>query len=229
MEEINLKELMWYLYRKKLIIIISTFIIVSVSMIYFGIIREPKYVSSTTLILTGFSADNGNEINPNDFTINSKLVGTYQEITKTRKVLNQVINNLGLDYTASELANHISVTKVNDAEMIKISVSDKNAELACKIADEIALIFSQEVKEIYNVSNITIIDVAEIASSSSNISFLKATLISFILGFILSLGIVFIIFYFDNTIKSVEQLEEKFDVPILGTIPTYNTGKGGRE
>ena len=50
-------------------------------------------------------------------------------------------------------------------------------------------------------------------------------MIALVVGFILSIGIVFVIFYFDNTIKSVEQLEEKFDVPILGTVPTYSVVK----
>ena len=222
MEEIDLKELLRYTYRKKFIIIATTLVIVLISMIYFGFIQKPNYVSSTTLILTGFSnnSEKDTTINNNDLTINSKLVTTYQEITKTRKVLNQVIDNLKLDYSASELADHISVTGVTNTEIIKISVSDEDPELAADIANEIAVIFSAEVKEIYNLSNISILDKAEVATTPSNISFIKATIIAFIVGFFLSVGIVFIIFYFDNTVKSVEQLEKKFDVPILGTVPT---------
>ena len=95
MEEIDLKELLRYGYRKKFIIIATTLIIVLISMIYFGFIQKPKYVSSTTLILTGFSSNSEKDtINNNDLTINQKLVTTYQEITKTRKVLNQVIDTL---------------------------------------------------------------------------------------------------------------------------------------
>ncbi len=227
MEEIDLKELLRYTYRKKFIIIATTLVIVLISMIYFGFIQKPNYVSSTTLILTGFSnnSEQDTTINNNDLTINSKLVTTYQEITKTRKVLNQVIDNLELDYSANELANHISVTGVTNTEIIKISVSDTDPELSASIANEIAIIFSAEVKEIYNLSNISILDKAEIPTTPSNISFIKATVIAFIVGFVLSVGIVFIIFYFDNTVKSVEQLEEKFDVPILGTVPTYSVVK----
>jgi len=226
MEEIDLKELLRYAYRKKFIIIATTLIVALIGMIYFGFIQKPKYVSSTTLILTSFSNEKENDtINNNDLTMNQKLVTTYQEITKTRKVLNQVIDNLGLEYSASELANHVSVTGVTGTEIIRISVYDRDASLACSIANEIATIFSKEVKEIYNISNVSILDVAEVATSPSNISFIKATVIAFILGFILSIGIVFVIFYFDNTIKSVEQLEEKFDVPILGTVPIYSVVK----
>ena len=86
MEEIDLKELLRYGYRKKFIIIATTLIIVLISMIYFGFIQKPKYVSSTTLILTGFSSNSEKDtINNNDLTINQKLVTTYQEITKTRR------------------------------------------------------------------------------------------------------------------------------------------------
>ena len=131
MEEIDLKELLRYTYRKKFIIIATTLIVALIGMVYFGFIQKPKYVSSTTLILTSFSSEKENDtINNNDLTMNQKLVTTYQEITKTRKVLNQVIENLGLDYSAGELANHVSVTGVTGTEIIRISVYDRDASLA---------------------------------------------------------------------------------------------------
>ena len=57
MEEIDLKELLRYTYRKKFIIIATTLIVALIGMVYFGFIQKPKYVSSTTLILTSFSRE----------------------------------------------------------------------------------------------------------------------------------------------------------------------------
>ena len=44
------------------------------------------------------------------------------------------------------------------------------------------------------------------------------------LGLVVSAGILFIIFYFDRTIKSVEQVEQKIKLPILGSVQEYNKG-----
>ena len=46
------------------------------------------------------------------------------------------------------------------------------------------------------------------------------------LGFVLAAGILFIIYYFDRTIKSVEQVEQKIKLPILGGVEEYK--KGGK-
>ena len=44
----------------------------------------------------------------------------------------------------------------------------------------------------------------------------------------LSAMVIFIIYYFDTTIKSTDQIEAKLDVPILGSIPDYNQKKRGK-
>ena len=46
--------------------------------------------------------------------------------------------------------------------------------------------------------------------------------------------LLFVVFFFDNTIKSVEQVESKMEMVILGAIPDYNTmgrnnKKGGKK
>jgi len=35
-------------------------------------------------------------------------------------------------------------------------------------------------------------------------------------------------FYFDTTIKSVEEIEEKIKLPVLGAVPKTNLSKGGK-
>ena len=47
------------------------------------------------------------------------------------------------------------------------------------------------------------------------------------IGLILAIGIVFVVFYFDRTIKSAEQVEQKIKLPILGSVEEYQ--KGGKK
>ena len=227
MEEINLKELFHYYLDRIAYIIAIVCLVIGVAFVYGIFIQKPIYKSSTSLILTGFSDGTGgldinSSINNNDLTINQKLVTTYQKITTSRKVLKQVKSELKLDYSIEEIANKVSVASEADTEIIKITVADENAKTAYKIADEIANVFSEEVKEIYNVSNVSILDEAEVAKNPSNMGIIKLLVISCILGLALAFVIIFIMFYFDTTIKTVEQLEERFDVAILGSVPNYN-------
>lgn len=226
MEEINISDLLTY-FKSKLVY----FLIIVAAVTVFGLgyktfFEKPVYNSSTSLILTGFTSnDSDSSINNNDLTINQKLLPTYQEITKSRKVLLEVIEDLKLDYEVEELAGNISVTGVTDTEIIKITVTDRDAVTAYKIVSKISDVFSKEVRDIYNVSNISTLDVPEVADNPSNMDSLKFVIICICVGIILASVVIFIFYYFDTTIKSVEQVESKIDVPVLGSIPDYNKKK----
>lgn len=223
MEEINIKDLLNYFKSKLVYILLIVLATTLLGVIYKTMIEKPIYKSTTSLILTGFTDSNGNDtINNNDLTINQKLLATYQQIAKSRKVLLQVISELNLDYSAEELAQNISVTGVADTEIIKITVSDGNANRAYHIAKKVANIFSDEVRDFYKASNVSVLDVPEVAEAPSNMSFAKAILIFIVGGLILASLVIFVVYYFDTTIKTTEQLETRLDIPVLGSIPNYN-------
>jgi len=39
------------------------------------------------------------------------------------------------------------------------------------------------------------------------------------IGVVLSFGVVFVMYYFDTTIKSSEVVEEKLGLPVIGIVP----------
>jgi capsular polysaccharide biosynthesis protein len=229
MEEFSLKELFDY-YKSKIIMIVL--IILSITIIgaaYVNIIHEVKYTSSTTLILVGLknNTSTGEAITQDDISVNQKLANTYQEIAKSRRVVNEVIESLKLDITYEELASNINVTVVNNTEIIKISVTNTNRKQAYLIAQGLALVFSKEVAEIYNVSNTNILDEADVPTEPSTMSPLKQMVIFILVGIVVAIGSVFVLFYFDTTIKSIEQIENKLGYPVLGGIPDYRRIKKG--
>lgn len=227
MEEINLKELFNYFWSKIGIIVIITLAFVLAGAVYSSFIQKPLYKSSTTLVLVGISNSNeeSSAITQNDVSINQKLLPTYRAIMKSRKVLNQVIANLNLDTAYDELKEEITVTSDTDTELIRISISNKDAGQAKRIADEVAKVFSSEIASIYSIKNISIIDAAERESTPYNINVLKETTISGIIGLCLALVLVFIIFYFDTSIKSTQEVEERLGLPLLGAVPLSRARK----
>ena len=46
--------------------------------------------------------------------------------------------------------------------------------------------------------------------------------IAFLLGLMVSVGLVFLLEYLDNTYKTKEQLEKELELPVLGVIPTLD-------
>lgn len=226
MEEIDLKELFEFIKKKIGLLITITVVICLLGCIYGLFIQKPMYKSYTTIILGGNETTASQTITQSDITLNKNLVDTYAEIVKSRRVLEQVIAELDLEETYEELSNKISVSSVNNTEIIKITVADSNPIEAKNVANVTANFFSKEVIKLYNMNNVNVLDEANEANEPYNINIPKQVIIYFFIGIIIALSILFIIFYFDRTIKSVEQVEQKIKLPILGGVEEYK--KGGK-
>ena len=219
MEEIDLKELFDFVREKMLLLIIITVAVCLIGSIYGLVIQTPMYKSYTTVILSGNETDTNNAtITQNDITLNKNLVDTYAEIVKSRRVLSQVIKELDLKTSYEGLSSKIGVSAVNNTEIIKITVNDENAITAKNIANVTANYFTKEVKGLYNIDNVNVLDEAIESAKPYNINIIKQIIVYFMIGLVLGAGILFIIYYFDRTIKTTEQIESKIKLPILGSI-----------
>lgn len=222
MEEIDLKDLLSYFWSKKVIILVMFLLGLVIGEVYTAAIQKPLYQSYTTILLTKAS---DSTITSNDVTLNRNLVDTYREIIKSKKVLNKVINNLELDYDYAALNRKVGVTSINDTEIIKITVVDKDSKEASDIANEIANVFNAEVVKLYDIQNVGIVDVAEETDTPYNVNLVKQLVIASLIGLILGFTLVFVIYYFDTTIKSADKIEEKLGLPVIGIIPEVRGGK----
>ena len=227
MEEIDLKDLFNYFVKRISVILAITILCLITGVIYTLFIKTPLYKGDTSIILVNRNLENSNTtITQSDVVLNQKLVSTYTQIVKSKTVLKQVISKLELNYTYSELYNHVSVSNVSDTEIIRISVSDENNSLAVDIANTLADVFKEEVSKIYHLENVTIIDKAELSKNPYNINIIKTCGISFVGGLAISLMLLFILYYFDTSIKSSDEVEKRLGVAVIGTIP--HVGKKGK-
>ena len=147
MEELDLKEIFRMLWNSRRFIITITIFFVIIAAVYSYVIQTPKYQSYTTIVLTKAenTEDTNSSITQTDVTMNQKLVSTYSEIVKSKTVLAQVISNLQIaDLTEEQLRKSVTVSAVEDTEVIKIIVSNQNPEYAAKIANEIGKVFSEK-------------------------------------------------------------------------------------
>lgn len=219
MEEIDLRELFNYFKGKISGIIITVALIIGIGNVYTMLTRVPMYRSTASLVLVSENGGDKSSYNTNEQQLNKNLVGTYTEIIKSRLVLNEVITNLGLDYGVEDLQERISVESVANTEVIRISVSDSDAKQATKIANEIANVFVNEVNKFYKLNNVSILDKAENKVKPYNINYIKDNAIYTLAGLVLSCCVIFLVFYFDTTIKTSEEIENKLGLTVIGIVP----------
>lgn len=236
MEELDLKELFQIFWNKKIQIILIVAIFMVIGVIYSIGFVTPMYESYTTLLLVkgeseGVQQTTSDSITTTDLTLNSKLVSTYRELIRSKDVLRQVISNLNINVNEDDIRNNITVTSVEETELIEITVQNEDPTYAAKIANEIAKVFTEKVAEIYKINNVHIIDEAEIENTPSNINHVKDVVIFTAIGLIIAVMYVLIANMLDTTIKTAEDVEKLFKVPVLANIPLYNfeNGKGGKK
>ena len=233
MEELDLKELFEMFWNKKIKIILIVAIFAVIGVIYSIGFVVPEYTAFTKLVLAGQSSDaTGNTteaITTTDLTINSKLVGTYSELVTSNDVVRQVITNTGINISEEALKSSIEVSSVEDTDVIKISVTNQNPTYATKLTNETAKAFMEKVAEIYNINNVHVVDEAEEPQSPSNVNHLKDVIIFTFIGVVVAVAYVLIANMLDNTIKTREEVERLFKIPVIAEIPLNITEKGGKK
>ena len=221
MEEINIKDFLEYLKKYIILIILLAIFAGCITVVYDKMFKIPMYSTYTTIVLVKNDKSNissSEAINQNDILLNQNLVSTYSQITKSKLVLKQVINNLELDETIQSLSKNVTVEPVEDTEILKISVTNAKPELAAKIANNIAKVFKNEITKIYKMNNVSIIDEAQINYKIANNTTKRDLVIAILITILGTSTIIFIKFYFDDSIKFSESLENEIGMPIIAKV-----------
>ena len=221
-ETIDLKEYFGIIKKKSKIIILITLIAIISSTLVSFFVLSPVYETNTTLIVNRSEASEGQSMTGDEYSVSQKLAVTYGEIIKSRAVLNEVIDSLGLDMTYDELVSKISVSPVSDTQIISIKVQDTNPKKAMDIANAIPKVFTKEVQRITKANGAEVIDTAVLPENPIKPNKLMNVAIATVLGLMISLFVVFLLEYMDNKIKKPEDIEKHLGLPILGVVPKEN-------
>ena len=223
MEEIDIREVLDFYKSKILIIILAVIVCLIGGNLYSKFIKIPKYESSTKIVLV---SSNKKEVTKADISLNQDLVSEYTVVVKSETTLQTVLNNLNLNekYSVGDLSKMVSVSSVENTGVINIKVTSESAEEASSLVNNLSEVFSKIVNEIYSLDNVYILDKGTINKNAINDNFVKENIIYFLAGFVLSVGVLFVVFYFDDSIKNSEEIEKKFNVVVIGNVPLEERG-----
>lgn len=219
--ELDLKELVYIIRSRLWFIILITVLAVSASGIISFFVLEPVYKASTT-IMVGKPPEyimEGSQIQIQDLNLNQRLAMTYREIVKSRRVLEDAISQLKLKLTVEQLRKKTSADLVKDTEFITISATDADPEQAAIIANKVAEVFQIRVIEMMKVDNVQVLDAAMAPRSPIKPKPKLNIAIGGVLGVMVSVFVVFLLEYLDNTIKTPEDIEKYLELSVIGIIP----------
>lgn len=167
-------------------------------------------------------------ISNGDLVTSRGLVDSYIVILNTRETLNDVIDYAGANRGYIELRGMISAEAVNETEIFQVSVTSPDPQEAERIANAIAYILPKRIGTIIDGTSAKVVDAAIVPSAPSSPSYTKNTLVGFLLGFVLTVGIIALREIFDITIRSEEDATQVCAHPILAAVPDMAApSKGG--
>lgn len=208
--EIDLLELFKTIKDNILKIIITSLVFGIIFFIFSKTLISPKYESDTSLLIA----------NATDGSMNK----TYANLSKSNVFASKIIEKLDLDMTNEDLANILSVEAEDSTKMINIKVTDSIPERAADIANQTAVELKKSIEK-FNRNDALISDKANIPKSPISPDIKKNVVLGMFLGLVLSGFYVLFIFLTDTRIKSTEEIEKFYEIPLIGVIPEEVRGE----
>lgn len=217
--EIDLFELFFVLLDRIWLLVICAAVVGAIAFSVSKFILPEKFQSTTTVYVLSRQSNNTNALTYSDLQTGSQLTKDYQQMIKSRYVLESVIENLGLKTTYEKLLKKVSVNTPTDTRMISITVTDHIPAKAQQIANEIRKVASVHIKNVMAIEAVNVVDEANFPMKKSEPSVTKWTLIGIILGGFAAAAFVIIRHLMDDTIKSADDIKNYLNLSTLALIP----------
>lgn len=216
---LDLREIFAIIRKRIWLIVIITFISTAASGVISFFFIHPTYEAKTSIIIGKATEGQNQQEQYNDVLMYQKLSKTYGEIAQSRMIAEKTIEKLGQDISPEDFEKKVTVTPEADTQIMIIKVKDKSPENAMKIANTITQVFIDEATRIYPTGNVQIMDSAPLPKTPVSPNKKLNIAIAFLLGIMISTGVIFLIEYMDNTIKTEDDIEKYLGLPVIGIIP----------
>lgn len=239
---ISIKDLVLLFWNHLWILILSLVVGAGAAYAYTTLAVDPQYSSHISMYVqtyTGITNDQENAYN--DISKSKQLINTYIQVLKDDAVMESVGKELCKKFDEkiisesfsmadgnirpASLASCISITTVTDTSAITISATTKNAELSAAICNELCRQANHFTDKAIGVGEINSIDTAKVYPSPVSPNKVKNTAIGGLALMMLAALIIFLIDFFDNTVKDSEVLSVRYKKAILGEIDDIATSK----
>ena len=214
----TLLELLQLLRKKLALVIVLPVIFAMATGVYSYGFMEDKYTSEVQLYVLSRNQTSQDQygLTSSDTTVSQQLANDIAVIADTPKVRNAVMNRLGME-SLNGYALKVESSTTN--RIITLTVTSNNANSAARVADAFAKETADCSVESMNLEAVNIIDDATTPTSPSGPNRPLYIAVAFLAGLFAAVAIVVLMDMLNTTIKSKEEAEELYGLPILGTMP----------
>ncbi len=210
------------------IVVITSILAAVVGFVLSAFLITPKYSSSLMLYVNNVNNNtSGNTtVSSSELSAAQSLVKTYGEILNNRTTLDLVIEQVNKDgraldetITYRELSKMIESSASNNTEVMVVTVTCDDPELAADIANAIYPVLQTRIAEIITGASVKKVQDGYADYDKVSPSIVAYSVMGFIVGALISALAIAISAMLDKTIHNEEYVLQTLGCPVLAKIP----------
>lgn len=221
-KELDFKALTKGILKRAWIIVVCAVVFAAATLIYTVNFVEPTYKASVTLYVNNNSETSSGTVSSTNLAVALQLVKSYVNIIQSDTVLDKVVEKAQLtSVTAADIRAMMSAEVMDDTEMFEVSIISPNPKMSADIANAIASVAPDEIRQIIEGSNAKVVDYAKEPTQRYSPNYATSTILGALVGGVLATLLVAVFILSDNRIKDKEDLVQICQLPVLGAIPDF--------
>lgn len=234
MKDLSLMYLLNLALRRIIVLVIAFVIFAAVALGYCELVATPSYSAKSSILLTNGGSLTNSDLEDTESIVNNDIVAsinmmdTYIDFLKEPTIYRQLASVLkkrlpDRDYKWTTLRNMANIVMRNDRSLfIDITFRASDPETAIILTNSFAELTPEYFSSTFSYATVDVTSTAETASQTYPRT-ATTTLIAGVVGAVLGFGVVLLIDTLDQAISGEEGYTLRFDIPLLGSVPYFES------
>lgn len=234
MKDISLMYLLNLAWRRIIVLAIAFVVFAAVAFGYCEFVATPSYSAKSSILLTNggslinSTTEDTESIVNNDIVASINMMDTYIDFLKEPTIYRQLSNIMKAKlpqktYKWNTLREMASIEMRNDRSLfIDITFKASDPDEAVMLANSFAALTPEYFSDTFAYATVDVTSEAETAVQTYPRT-ATFTLLAGIVGAVLGFGAVLLIDSMDQAISGEEGYTSRFDIPLLGSVPYFES------
>ena len=236
MKELSLMYLLNLAWHRFFVLITAFIVFAGVTFGYCEFVADPAFTAKSSILLTNggtliSSSEDDEAISNNDIVASINMMETYIDFLKEPEIYSRLSTELSsrysdMDYSWNTLRNKASIDVRSDRSLfIDIKFNAGTPEEAIILANNFAELTPEYFAQTFPYATVSVTSKAETASKTYPRT-ATSMIIAGLVGAVLAFALVLLIDSLDQAITGEESYTSRFDIPLLGTVPYFESSTG---
>ena len=190
----------------------------------YSLLTTPTYSTRSQVYVSVQGSDSTTDLlQGSNFTV--RQVKSYIELVTSPRVLDPVVEELGLADDAASLAQRVRADSPLDTALINVTATDESPQLAAEIANATARSLASVVGELETPTGggdspvqISTVRAASVPTSAASPNLRLNLALGLVVGLALGVAVAVVRELLDTRLRSTADVEDVTDAPVLGVI-----------